>query len=176
MTITLSDVWGLLNLTTLLIGTILALLLLEHYLTKKGFTFFQAPDVSSQVRIQLQQLILSQGTASLSTLAATTGMEETEVMSHIRSLSDIQLSTAQQVFSYNTSVSKTSGDISWDTIANPYGNVRVDTLLISLVGGLENNIDNIDVSAAPIVPIPSAVWLFGTGLLGLAGMARRKAA
>ena len=26
-----------------------------------------------------------------------------------------------------------------------------------------------------VVPVPAAVWLFGTGLLGLAGVARRKA-
>jgi len=30
--------------------------------------------------------------------------------------------------------------------------------------------------AGPIVPIPAAVWLFGSGLLGLVGMARRKKA
>lgn len=29
-------------------------------------------------------------------------------------------------------------------------------------------------SAAPVVPIPAAVWLFGSGLLGLIGIARRK--
>ena len=33
-----------------------------------------------------------------------------------------------------------------------------------------------DVSAASVVPIPAAVWLFGSGLLGLVGMARRKKA
>ncbi|MEN8108052.1 MAG: VPLPA-CTERM sorting domain-containing protein, partial [Pseudomonadota bacterium] len=26
------------------------------------------------------------------------------------------------------------------------------------------------------VPVPAAVWLFGSGLIGLAGVARRKAA
>ena len=31
-----------------------------------------------------------------------------------------------------------------------------------------------DVPIAPAVPIPSAVWLFGSGLIGLAGFARRK--
>ena len=35
---------------------------------------------------------------------------------------------------------------------------------------------SIEISDAPTVPIPAAVWLFGTGLLGLVGMARRKAA
>ncbi|MBI5783055.1 MAG: VPLPA-CTERM sorting domain-containing protein, partial [Gammaproteobacteria bacterium] len=27
-----------------------------------------------------------------------------------------------------------------------------------------------------VVPVPAAVWLFGSGLLGLIGVARRKAA
>ena len=34
-------------------------------------------------------------------------------------------------------------------------------------------LDNVRVSVAPI-PIPAAVWLFGSGLLGLIGVARRK--
>ena len=29
---------------------------------------------------------------------------------------------------------------------------------------------------APAVPVPAAVWLFGSGLIGLVGVARRKAA
>ena len=29
-------------------------------------------------------------------------------------------------------------------------------------------------SAAPVVPVPAAVWLFGSGLIGLIGVARRK--
>ena len=33
--------------------------------------------------------------------------------------------------------------------------------------------DNVSVSA---VPVPAAVWLFGSGLIGLAGFARRKKA
>jgi len=31
-------------------------------------------------------------------------------------------------------------------------------------------------SSTTVVPIPAAVWLFGTGLLGLFGMARKKRA
>lgn len=40
----------------------------------------------------------------------------------------------------------------------------------SLSGGLYN----LSVSAASAVPVPAAVWLFGSGLLGLVGMARRQ--
>jgi len=39
--------------------------------------------------------------------------------------------------------------------------------------GLSFSVDSISVSA---VPIPPAVWLFGSGMLGLVGMARRKKA
>ncbi|HFD81339.1 MAG TPA: VPLPA-CTERM sorting domain-containing protein, partial [Gammaproteobacteria bacterium] len=31
-----------------------------------------------------------------------------------------------------------------------------------------------DVIEASVVPLPAAVWLFGSGLVGLAGIARRK--
>ena len=40
-------------------------------------------------------------------------------------------------------------------------------------------IDNVSITAdlaAPAVPVPAAVWLFGSGLLGLVGVARRKKA
>ena len=38
-------------------------------------------------------------------------------------------------------------------------------------------IDNVSITAdVPAVPVPAAVWLFGSGLLGLVGVARRKKA
>lgn len=36
--------------------------------------------------------------------------------------------------------------------------------------------DVLNVNEVPAVPVPAAVWLFGSGLLGLVGMARRKKA
>jgi hypothetical protein len=33
---------------------------------------------------------------------------------------------------------------------------------------------SMNVTAVPAVPVPAAVWLFGSGLIGLAGIARRK--
>jgi len=35
-------------------------------------------------------------------------------------------------------------------------------------------IDGITVSGPTVIPVPAAVWLFGSGLLGLVGIARRK--
>jgi len=46
-------------------------------------------------------------------------------------------------------------------------------------GGYMTNFDGewtVYSESAPAVPVPAAVWLFGSGLLGLVGMARRKKA
>lgn len=47
------------------------------------------------------------------------------------------------------------------------------------LGALGNNVNctaaTSHVSGYGVVPVPAAVWLFGTGLLGLVGVARRKA-
>ena len=40
-----------------------------------------------------------------------------------------------------------------------------------LIGGANNIIAGTEVSA---VPVPAAAWLFGSGLIGLIGVARRK--
>ena len=37
------------------------------------------------------------------------------------------------------------------------------------------NVIEVDVQVVPAVPVPAAVWLFGSGLIGLVGIARRKA-
>ena len=41
--------------------------------------------------------------------------------------------------------------------------------------GIPNARLNLDISAVPIgaVPVPAAVWLFGTALIGFVGMSRR---
>lgn len=41
-------------------------------------------------------------------------------------------------------------------------------------GGLNCNAATSHISVYGVVPIPAAVWLFGSGLLGLVGVARRK--
>jgi len=45
---------------------------------------------------------------------------------------------------------------------------------VEFLDGL-NNVIQVDVQVIPAIPVPAAVWLFGSGLLGLVGIARRKA-
>ena len=44
------------------------------------------------------------------------------------------------------------------------------TFRVTGVQNMDSIIDNI----TAVVPVPAAVWLFGSGLLGLVGIARRK--
>jgi hypothetical protein len=49
----------------------------------------------------------------------------------------------------------------------------------NLVGNYDGSgrfYDNVNFAQAPAVPVPAAVWLFGSGLLGLVGVARRRKA
>jgi len=43
-----------------------------------------------------------------------------------------------------------------------------------VIGGANASIGLVGANPASVVPVPAAVWLFGSGLLGLAGVARRK--
>lgn len=62
----------------------------------------------------------------------------------------------------------TGGDNLWDRLAfNVDGITRIELNM-----GGSGAIDNISYS---IIPVPSAVWLFGCGLIGLAALARRGA-
>ena len=53
-------------------------------------------------------------------------------------------------------------------------NIRINSLLVgnNLLSGA---IDNLGISTSA-VPVPAAVWLFGSGLIGLIGVAKRKKA
>lgn len=61
-------------------------------------------------------------------------------------------------------------DTSWAVASSP------DTYLITFSGGVGNQTMGktlaVDVQA---VPVPAAAWLFGSGLIGLVGVARRRA-
>jgi len=46
----------------------------------------------------------------------------------------------------------------------------------SVTFGTGANVIEVDVQVVPAVPVPAAVWLFGSGLLGLVGVARRRQA
>jgi hypothetical protein len=48
------------------------------------------------------------------------------------------------------------------------------TFDITYLGGTGNDIVLNVISSSPVIPIPPAVWLFGSGLIGLIGVARRK--
>ena len=51
------------------------------------------------------------------------------------------------------------------------------SILFTLLDGEFNTISGVVDSAgeaASVVPVPAAFWLFGSGLLGLVGIARRK--
>jgi hypothetical protein len=49
----------------------------------------------------------------------------------------------------------------------------INAYTVSFASG--NNVIQVDVQVIPAIPVPAAVWLFGSGLLGLIGIARRKA-
>jgi hypothetical protein len=55
--------------------------------------------------------------------------------------------------------------------ADPY--IRIDPVFLS-THPQYSLVFSANFTNAPIVPIPAAVWLFGSGLLGLVGVARRK--
>jgi hypothetical protein len=58
------------------------------------------------------------------------------------------------------------GDTSWETTDSP------DAFLIHF-DGIHGNAATIGIDLAP-VPVPAAVWLFASGLIGMVGVARRR--
>ena len=73
-----------------------------------------------------------------------------------------------EIFIGSFFVPNTNGDNKWNQ--RDFGSVAgVKRMVIEMKGS--GAIDNLVFSA---VPIPAAIWLFGSGLLGLVGMARRK--
>ena len=66
----------------------------------------------------------------------------------------------------------TDGGTSWMADASVVG-VGANAFIVTF--GTGANVIEVDVQIVPPIPVPAAVWLFGSGLLGLVGVARRKA-
>jgi len=66
-------------------------------------------------------------------------------------------------------------DLLSQTEGTVHNGFNVDTIFQTAGGNFAQYTANSDVALpGPVVPIPAAVWLFGSGLLGLVGVARRK--
>lgn len=78
-----------------------------------------------------------------------------------------QLSDAQAIFGMGAGTMRITGFIQWE--GDPMSMEITDNQAppVPLITLIDNQ--------APPVPLPGAVWLFGSGLLGLIGVARRKA-
>jgi hypothetical protein len=61
-----------------------------------------------------------------------------------------------------------------DNGATTYGNGNAATVYFNIPGANGGSVLAVDV--VPAVPVPAAAWLFGSGLLGLVGVARRRRA
>jgi hypothetical protein len=66
----------------------------------------------------------------------------------------------------------TEGGTSWLPDATV---VSLGANAYSVTFGTGANVIEVDVQIVPAIPVPAAVWLFGSGLIGLVGVARRKA-
>ena len=67
----------------------------------------------------------------------------------------------------------------WDVAGSTYTSVDVDGDGVPGIGMIDGAFPGFSANFsfdAPQVPVPAAVWLFGSGLLGLVGVARRKKA
>ena len=61
------------------------------------------------------------------------------------------------------------------TAAAPDNTASVDfNVLVLAPAGGSGYFDSISAESVPAIPVPAAVWLFGSGLLGLVGVARRR--
>ena len=76
--------------------------------------------------------------------------------------------TNNEIMPYSFYTPDTGGDRMWDRLVFNVSGVK----RIELNMGGSGAIDNIQFS---VIPIPSAIWLFGCGLIGLVALARRKA-
>jgi len=63
--------------------------------------------------------------------------------------------------------------LAYDSVQMPVGGYYDDYLSYQLDSEVDERVGTFLVNTSP-VPLPAGVWLFGSGLLGLIGIARRK--
>lgn len=117
-------------------------------------------------------LYIFDDSVDVSSMSTTTGLwvSAPEAIVFDSSVPDASGSNGTLLLSGNTNfiLGITDGS-SWMTDNGGYINLGADSYLVSFDSG--SSIVTVDV--API-PLPAAVWLFGAGLVGLAGIARRR--
>jgi len=64
----------------------------------------------------------------------------------------------------------------WTTYTGAFTATSVETLLSIDNASLSNIVFVDNVSVVSAVPVPAATWLFGTGIIGLIGIAKRNKA
>jgi hypothetical protein len=75
---------------------------------------------------------------------------------------------------YSLPISQSAWNITSGNWASLLSDVQVFRIDLEFISGTEaTGLDNVRLAA---VPVPATVWLFGSGLLGLAGMARSRKA
>ncbi len=74
-------------------------------------------------------------------------------------------------------VNSTNGSFSWfdGNISTHEALKKVGANAYTVMFNNGGNLLQVDVRIVPAVPVPAAVWLFGSGLVGLIAVARRKA-
>jgi hypothetical protein len=76
-----------------------------------------------------------------------------------------RVTTNTDISNWNPSMLSFDDDTIWINFINPYATSLLDgSIVLTLDYGIS------------AIPLPAAAWLFGSGLLGLVGMARRKKA
>ena len=82
--------------------------------------------------------------------------------------------TLSQGGSCSAAVNSTSAcyTLRWEAFIEPQGGFSGDT--VWQIEGIANFDGNVDLSGGAPIPVPAAAWLFGSGLVGLVGVARRR--